>query len=387
MDVLSTHSEPNPDTTVAGPDPTVIGVAVARSVVGLTEMMSPRGRARVDAVGGDRNSCERRAVVQVQSDDAARGRNPEGVAVGEQRLRAVTDIDHTRGVEPNRFGQLDRGRLTFARRWSRPRRVCVLSERDERDHDRDNDHRDGHVPRAQDATTTTNRPRDESLVAVDHSQHSSTRHLGLLALPRPAGRLASHRILVRDPLDHRIVHASLSVIFEVSCSMPSCAATRPRARCSLTRNAELEHPATTAASRGDSPSQATSKSASRSRSVSTPRASVSSTLNPAGGDHGPDAGDSRRSRSVNDRRRRAPRRWSASTRRATPKSQGSAKSGTSSSRRQATKNVSATTSSTTIPADRRTHTLTSAHITHPTFTNGQPPRGPGEREFHCCCDS
>ena len=39
--------------------------------------------------------------------------------------------------------------------------------------------------------------------------------------------------------------------------MPSCPATRPRARCNLTRNAALEQPATTAASRGDRPSQAT----------------------------------------------------------------------------------------------------------------------------------
>lgn len=43
-DVSSTHSEPNPDTTMSGPDPTVIVVAAAWSVAGLTEMTSPRGR-------------------------------------------------------------------------------------------------------------------------------------------------------------------------------------------------------------------------------------------------------------------------------------------------------------------------------------------------------
>ena len=85
----------------------------------------------------------------------------------EQRLRAATDSDHTRGVQPYRFGRRDRGRTISARRGRRLRRLCVVvTERDECDHGHH-----GHAHGAQDATATTRQSQDARLVAVNRRQH------------------------------------------------------------------------------------------------------------------------------------------------------------------------------------------------------------------------
>ena len=127
-------------------------------------------------------------------------RNPQRVDVGEQRLRAATDIDHTRGVEPDRFSRCGRSRASSAGRGRRLRRVSVVSERDECDHDRDDDHRDCQRPPLagrcrHDAPAAKRAPgRDRSRPAPvrvsPRPAHVATRHQLARAAPDPRARPA-----------------------------------------------------------------------------------------------------------------------------------------------------------------------------------------------------
>ena len=131
-----------------------------------------------------------------------------------------------------------------------------------------------------------------------------------------------------------------------ACRAPGAAGRRRRCACS---------PAARAARAPDSSCHATSISASRSRSESRASAVRRTSPSPARSPGSPATAfvavpASRRSRAEP---RSAERRWLASTRRATPYSHGRASSGTSSSRRQATRNVSDTTSCARSPGARR----------------------------------
>ena len=133
---------------------------------------------------------------------------------------------------------------------------------------------------------------------------------------------------------------------------------RRLARCSRTRKRPAGSPRTIAASRGESPSQAISISASRSFSGNDANAALAR-ASPSSDETGSERDCVAARRASRPRRRRSPRRCVASTRRATPRSHGSAGSGTWPSRLQATRNVSATMSSTTASgARRRTYATT-----------------------------
>src|SRR5581483_11383865 len=122
-------------------------------------------------------------------------------------------------------------------------------------------------------------------------------------------------------------------------------ASRDLARWYRTRPATAEQPRTTEASRSESPSHATSRSTSRSRSLSAANAAASAP-SPRGSGSPPTA-------ARGGAWRASFRRWFAIVFRATAYSHGKGSSGTRSSFRQHTRNVSETTSSTASSATRR----------------------------------
>ncbi len=106
-------------------------------------------------------------------------------------------------------------------------------------------------------------------------------------------------------------------------SLPSTSRSRARARESRGRTTAVVSPSTSAISRDSSPSQRCSSSTSWSRALSRRIAAVTSArCTTSSLVSGTWRASSRRSRSPRALRRRSPRRWFASTRRATPYSHG-----------------------------------------------------------------
>ena len=128
---------------------------------------------------------------------------------------------------------------------------------------------------------------------------------------------------------------------------------RRLARCRRTRNAAGDWPSTVAASAGRRPSHAISVIASRSFAGSRPSAAATRPAGSSTADRGVALPSARSRRRRSAPRRRDPRCWVAITFRATARSHGSESAGTSSTRRQATRNVLATTSSDVSPGARR----------------------------------